>query len=53
MKSSDLKKLVQEYQTLRSKQAKSYQHKTQERLKELEHQYYHETGNDLGSIITK
>jgi hypothetical protein len=50
MKSSELRKLVQEYQTLKAKQEKSYDHRIHERLREIEHRYYHETGNDL---ITK
>lgn len=52
MKNSELKKLVQEYHLLKSKQAKSYRHDTQQRLEELEHRYYHETGNDLKTMLT-
>ncbi|WP_162858603.1 hypothetical protein [Candidatus Nitrosotenuis aquarius] len=47
MKPFELKKLVQEYQLLRTKQAKSYDHRIQLRLEQLKHRYYHETGNDL------
>jgi hypothetical protein len=47
MKSSELRRLVQEYHTLLAKQAKSYDHRVYERLKEIKHRYYHETGNDL------
>ena len=47
MKPSELKKLVQEYHLLRTRQAKSYDHRTQLRLEHLKHKYYHETGNDL------
>lgn len=52
MKSSDLRNLVQEYKLLRAKQAKSYDHKIEQKLGELEHRYYHETGTDLKTILT-
>jgi hypothetical protein len=47
MKAAELRKLVQEYHTLKAKQAQSYDHRIHERLKEIEHRYYHETGADL------
>jgi len=50
MKKSELKKLIAEYRTLRSKSKKdsSYNHKMQDKLKELERRYFHETGRDIG-----
>ena len=45
MKKSELTKLVQEYHTLQAKLAKKYDHKISERIKDLEHRYYHETGD--------
>jgi hypothetical protein len=47
MKKSELSKLVQEYRVLQAKLAKKYDHKTSERIKELKHRYYHETGNQI------
>lgn len=47
MKKSELNRLVQEYHILQAKLAKKYDHKTSERIKELEHRYYHETGDPL------
>lgn len=47
MKPSELRKLISEYKTLKSKQTNSYDHRTQKRLKEIERRYYHETGTSL------
>lgn len=47
MKKSELNKLVQEYHTLQAKIAKKYDQKISERIKELEHRYYHETGDPI------
>jgi hypothetical protein len=47
MKPSELRKLIQEYPTLKAIQEKSYNHHVSERLKEIKHRYYHETGNDM------
>jgi hypothetical protein len=44
MKKSEIRKLVEEYRTLKSK---SQNPKIQEKLKEIEHRYFHETGEDL------
>ncbi|MEM2160319.1 MAG: hypothetical protein QXN55_05120 [Candidatus Nitrosotenuis sp.] len=52
MKKSEMRKIVGEYNTLRTKLAKKYDYKISERLKEIEHRYYHETGTDLKTIIT-
>ena len=53
MKKSDLKKLITEYRNLRSKSKKdsSHNHKMQDKLKELEHRYFHETGRELESDL--
>jgi len=50
MKKSELKKLIAEYRNLRSKLKKDsyYNHKMQDKLKELERRYFHETGKDIG-----
>lgn len=47
MKKSELNKLVQEYHALKDKLAKKYDHKISERIKELEHRYYHGTGDQI------
>ncbi len=44
MKNSELKKLVAEYKTLKSK---PHSYRASEKLKEIEHRYYHETGRSL------
>jgi len=49
MKNSELKKLIQEYHALKSRQAESYDHRTHLRIKEIEHRYYHETGSALAT----
>lgn len=55
MKKSELKKLIAEYRNLRSKSKKdsSYNHKIQDKLKELECRYFHETGRDIGSDLAQ
>lgn len=47
MKKSELNKLIQDHTTIKAKLEKSYNHKLFEKLKELEHKYYHETGYNL------
>jgi len=47
MKKSELNKLIQDYSNIKAKLEKSYDHKLFEKLKDLEHRYYHETGNNL------
>ncbi|MGQ0771862.1 MAG: hypothetical protein ACT4NT_03730 [Nitrososphaerota archaeon] len=49
MKSSELRKLIAEYKALKSK-PNSYH--ISEKLKEIEHRYYHETGRSLESDLT-
>ena len=49
MKKSELRKLVSEYNLLKSKIQKNNSQKIKivERIKEIEHRYYHETGSKL------
>lgn len=47
MKKSELRRLVSEYNSLKSKLEKKYDHKIIKKLKEIEHRYYHETGTSL------
>jgi len=47
MKKSELNKLIQDYSIIKEKLENSYNHKLFEKLKELEHRYYHETGDNL------
>jgi hypothetical protein len=49
MKSSELKKLVEQYKSLKLKM--THDQKAQEKLKEMEHRYYHETGQSLESYL--
>ena len=53
MKKSELRKLISEYKSLKSKSTKesSYSHKILAKLKELEHRYYHETGRKIESDL--
>jgi hypothetical protein len=54
MKSSELKKLVEEYKALKSKSSRPnlpYDHKTQQKMDEIEHRYFHETGQPLKSVL--
>ena len=46
MKSTELRKLVQEYKALKAKQAKTSKDLS-EKLQALEHRYYHETGRTI------
>lgn len=48
MKNSELKKLIAEYKVLKSK---PNSHRASEKLKEMEHRYYHETGRSLESDL--
>ena len=54
MKSSELRKLVSQYhkiiQDKKKKNSNSY--KLSEKIKEIEHRYYHETGRTLKSDLT-
>ena len=49
MKKSELRKLISEYALLKSKIKKNISQKNRilDRIKEIEHQYYHETGSKL------
>jgi len=49
MKSSELKRLVEQYKALKSQ--KPHHQKTRQKLEEIEHRYYHETGQSLESHI--
>jgi len=54
VKKSELKKLVSEYKNLRLKLAKrdASNHPTiSQKLDEIKHRYFHETGNDLESDL--
>ena len=53
MKKSELRKLIIEYRTLCSKSKKdlSYKHKMQDKLKELDRRYFHETGREIESDL--
>lgn len=53
MKSSDLRKLISEYFQIKQKMKKknSNTFRLSERLKEIEHRYYHETGRTLKSEL--
>ena len=53
MKKSELRKLISEYKSLKSKSKKesSYNRKISDKLKELEHRYFHETGRDIESDL--
>jgi len=55
MKNSELKKLVSEYMEMKQKQTKKHVNnfKLIERIKELEHRYFHETGRNLKSDLKK
>lgn len=53
MKNSEMRKLVQEYRTLKAKSIKKKDLRISERLKEIEHRYYHETGEALKDEIIK
>jgi thermostable 8-oxoguanine DNA glycosylase len=44
MKKSELRRLVAEYEEIKIKFTKTQNNKLKERLKEIEHRYYHETG---------
>lgn len=54
MKKSELKKLVSEYQNLKLRLNKpNFQHTGAllEKLGEIKHRYFHETGNDIESDL--
>ena len=53
MKNSELKKLMSQYNEIKNKQTKknSDSFKLAEKLKEIEHRYFHETGRTLKSDL--
>ncbi len=51
MKKSELRKLVAEYKEIKIKLKKSQNKKLKEKLAEIEHRYFHETGKILESYI--
>jgi len=51
MKKSELRKLVAEYKEIKLKSKKSKDKKLQEKLSQIEHRYYHETGRMLKSDL--
>jgi len=53
MRKSDLKKLISQYKEIVIKQKKKniYSFRLIEKLKEIEHRYYHETGRILKSDL--
>lgn len=53
MKNSELKKLVSQYKETKNQQKKKHadNFKLVEKLKEIEHKYFHETGRTLKSDL--
>ena len=53
MKNSELRKLVSQYKEIMNKQKKKYVDvvKLSEKLKDIEHRYFHETGKTLKSDL--
>ena len=53
MKNSELRKLVSQYKEIKNKQTKKHadSFKLVEKLKEIEHRYFHETGRTLKSDL--
>jgi len=53
MKNSELRKLVSQYKEITNKQKKKHVDvsKLSEKLKEIEHRYFHETGRTLKSDL--
>jgi hypothetical protein len=49
LKKSELRRLVAEYKEIKTKLKKSYNKKYAEKLGEIQHRYYHETGRSLES----
>ena len=47
MKKSELRKLIANYKELKLKMKKSQNKKFNEKLGEIEHRYFHETGRQL------
>ena len=53
MKKSELRRLVVEYKENEIKLSKSNNKKLKDKLKLIEHRYYHETGRTLKSDLEK
>ena len=55
MKNSELKKLISQYKKIINKQKKKHVDslRLSEKLKEIEHKYFHETGRTLKSDLEK
>ncbi len=55
MKNSELKKLISQYKEIQIKQKKKHVDslRLSEKLKEIEHRYFHETGRTLKSDLEK
>ncbi|MBT8243437.1 MAG: hypothetical protein HKP34_07060 [Nitrosopumilus sp.] len=53
MKNSDIKKLISQYKDtiIKQKKKNSDSFRLSEKLKEIEHKYYHETGRTLKSDL--
>ena len=51
MKKSELRRLVSEYREIKIKLSKSNDEKLTDKLKQIEHRYYHETGRTLKSDL--
>ena len=51
MKRSELRRLVVKYREIKLKFSKTNDIKLKEHLKQLEHRYYHETGNTIKSDL--
>jgi len=51
LKKSELKKLIAEYKETNSKFQKLNNIKLKEKIREIEHRYYHETGRTLKSDL--
>lgn len=51
MKKSEIRKIVIEYKEIKIKLSKSDNKKLKEKLKQIEHRYYHETGRALKSDL--
>ena len=51
MKKSDLRRLVAEYKEIKLKSKKTKDIKLKEKLAQIEHRYYHETGRMLKSDL--
>jgi hypothetical protein len=51
MKKLDLRKLIARYQEIQAKIKKSHNETLKKELEEIEHRYFHETGNNLESEL--